>query len=312
MRFPKLRTKPTPKPMPEPTARFSFEAIGTHWVIDLFEDISEPDQNRLFKAIQQRIETYDKHYSRFRKDSLITTIATKPGAYRLPADGKKLFDLYQQLYGLTRGKMTPLVGNLLSDAGYDAQYSLQPKALRQVPAWDEALDYHFPSLVTSQPVILDVGAAGKGYLIDIIGELLTGRDVRYFCINAGGDLLANGLPPLPIGLENPDDTSQVIGVAQLAEGSICGSAGNKRAWGEFHHIMDPDAQRSPRHLKAVWVQAKSALLADALTTALFFVPPKRLLEHFEFEYALLRDDNALEHSARFPAQFFTATAKGVS
>jgi FAD:protein FMN transferase len=310
MRFPKLKARPTPKSMPEPTAHFGFEAIGTYWVIDLFDDISESDQQRLFKAIQKRIETYDKHYSRFRQDSLITEMAQKPGTYQLPADGKKLFDLYLQIYKLTKGKVTPLIGNLLSDAGYDATYSLQPKSLRAVPDWEAALDYHFPSLTTKQPVIIDVGAAGKGYLIDIIGELLAGYDVQRFCINAGGDLLSRGVEPLPIGLENPDDTSQVIGVAQLAEGSICGSAGNRRAWGAFHHIMDPDTQRSPRHLKAVWVQAESALVADALTTCLFFVPPKQLREHFTFEYALLGEDNALERSAHFPAQFFTIQVKG--
>lgn len=308
MHLPKSRNKRKPNQLPTPAIHMAFSAIGTLWMIDIFEPLSEDAKQALETAVYERIEQFDRTYSRFRKDSLITKMSKKAGTYTLPADGQQLFDLYQKLYKISHGKITPLVGNLLSDAGYDANYSLKPKKLRSVPTWDDVLTYDFPKLTVNQPTILDVGAAGKGYLVDIVGDLLRRRGVRHFCINASGDMLAKGVGvPLPIGLENPDDTTEIIGVAALTDGSICGSAGNRRAWDEFHHIMDPDAQRSPHHLKAVWVKADSAVLADALTTCLFFVSPDVLQKHFDFEYALLGAENDLQHSAHFPAQFFTAT-----
>lgn len=297
-----------PSKLVKPPTHFAFEAIGTQWTVDLFESPSTLSQKQLLAEIQDRINVYDHHYSRFRADSLISRIAKRPGTFTLPPDGKKLFDLYAKLYKITAGKVTPLVGNLLSDAGYDAQYSLRPKSLREVPKWEEVLEYSFPTLSTRQPVLLDLGAAGKGYLVDIIGELLEKQGITAYCINAGGDILARlpGQEMLQIGLEHPDDPEQIIGVYRINKGSICGSAGNRRAWGEFHHIIDPHLQQSPRHIKAVWVQARTALVADALATCLFFVSASELAKYFTFEYAIVDSDNGLSHSAQFAADFFEA------
>lgn len=312
MHLSKSKTRLKPSYTAAAATRFGFEAIGTRWTIDLYTLSTKAEQEELLAAIRQRIDDYDRNYSRFRSDSLVTRMSKAAGTYTLPPDGKKLFDLYRQLYDITSGKITPLIGGLLSDAGYDANYSLAPGELRQVPGWEDALDYAFPYLTMRQPVILDVGAAGKGYLADIIASLLEDKGVRNYCVNAGGDMAAHmpGGQQLHVGLEHPDNPGLMVGIAGLEQGSICGSAGNRRAWRGFHHIMDPDARRSPEHIKAVWVYAESALLADALSTCLFFVPAQELAAHFTFEYAIVYRDDSLERSARFPAQFFTTESEG--
>jgi len=260
--------------------------------------------------VTDRIEAFDKHYSRFRPDSLISEMAQRPGTYKLPADAKPLLDLYAHMYGLTDGAMTPLIGQLLTDAGYDAFYSLEPGPLRPVPAWDDVLEYKFPNLTLKKPALLDVGAAGKGYLVDIIAELIAGRGIKSFCIDAGGDIVQRdaGSRPLRVGLEHPGVTGHVIGVATITNQSLCGSAGNRRAWGAFNHIMDPHSRTSPKHIKALWVIADTALLADALATCLFFVSPAKLAR-YTFEYAIVYQDYSLGRSPGFPATFFTETRR---
>ena len=52
-------------------------------------------------------------------------MARAAGQYHLPDDAKPMFDLYYKLYAATDGKCTPLIGQVLVDAGYDANYSLQ-------------------------------------------------------------------------------------------------------------------------------------------------------------------------------------------
>jgi thiamine biosynthesis lipoprotein len=211
----------------------------------------------------------------------------------------------------TGGLVTPLIGNLISDAGYDAKYSLkQRKELEAPPTWDEALEYkhsdkgHPPILIVKRSVLLDFGAAGKGYLIDIVGEVLESNGISRYCINAGGDILYKNKTPLRVGLEDPENMDKVVGVCNLEGGSICGSAGNRRKWGKFTHIINPKTLESPTDIIAVWVTAKTALVADALATCLFFVPASALVGAYDFEYVLIRKDRSFEKSDHFPGELF--------
>lgn len=289
-------------------AQFAFEAIGTQWQISLFEPINAQKGALLQKQLQQRIADFDATYSRFRGDSLIAKIAHAAGRYTLPSDARPLFDIYEKLYEVTNGQVTPLVGQLLVDAGYDASYSLQPGVLRPVPRWEDVLVYDFPTLTVRQPVLLDVGAAGKGYAVDIVSKLLQQHGVHQFCVDAGGDMYyANPHDySLQVGLENPNDQSEAIGVADVPPAhALCGSAGNRRTWGKYHHIMHPHELYSPRHIKAVWTIASSCMLADALSTCLFFVPPAQLAKQYTFEYAIVYQDDSLVYSPHFPGTFFS-------
>jgi thiamine biosynthesis lipoprotein len=282
--------------------RIEFDAIGTHWTLDL--DTLRPQD--IVAKIQQRIKQFDKDYSRFRPDSLIMAMANKGGDYTLPADAQPLFDMYRQLYELTQGAVTPLIGQVLVDAGYDASYSLQPKTLHRPPDWGEVLAYNYPVLQLKQPALLDVGALGKGYLVDIIGTLLDDNGVAGYTINAGGDILHHSATnqTIRVGLEHPDNPHQAIGVATIRNQSLCGSATNRRAWDRFHHVINPHTLTSPQQLRAVWALAEQAIVGDALTTALFFATPHELKQHFVFEYAIIKHDHSLEHSPNFPAEFF--------
>jgi thiamine biosynthesis lipoprotein len=287
---------------PKPSLTFEFEAIGTHWSIELIDRDTLPEG--LTDAVRNRIAIFDKDYSRFRDDSLVSEMARMPGNYLLPDDAQPMFDLYQDLYTQTGEAVTPLIGQVLVEAGYDARYSLQPKHLHKPPTWEEALDYNFPNLRVKQPALLDVGAVGKGYLIDIVADVVASFGVKDFVVDAGGDMVIRGSQSVRVGLEHPDHTDEVIGVVTLGGQALCGSAGNRRKWANYHHIIDPSKLSSPDHLKAIWVTAESAMLADGLTTALFFMKPAALKKQYQFEYALVNSDNSLEHSLGFQAEFF--------
>ncbi len=292
-------------------ARYDFEAIGTSWSIEIFQPITATALKDLQVAIARRIDNFDRTYSRFRPDSLVTKISHSAGKYAFPPDGQRLFDIYESLYALTAGAITPLIGQTLSDAGYDTDYSLQTKKMTSPPSWQDAMSFNAPYLTTNRPILLDFGAAGKGYLVDLVSQLIKDQGYEYFCAEAGGDIYCNLAPesPLRIGLEDPANPNQAIGVVALSNGSICGSSGNRRTWGRFHHILDPFTLQSPQTLQAVWVTARDCLTADALATALYFIDPQKLQAEFDFEYALLEPDNHIESSPNFPAEFFIKESK---
>ncbi len=301
-------------------SHFAFEAIGTSWKIDISETLDPAREKALLNDIRVRIAEFDKAYSRFRDDSLVSHMAKKSGNYSLPDDAVSMLSLYKELYDLSGGRVTPLVGQVLSDAGYDATYSLKPKS--QIPPakrWEDVLSFKakghggHPSLALKEPALLDFGALGKGYLIDIVADIIRGRGIETYTVDAGGDIAysAGSKPeakPLRVGLEDPQDPKKVVGLAHIggigyARQSVCGSAGNRRVWDRFHHIIDPIAVESPRHILGLWTVADTTLLADAMATALFFIEPEKLLS-YRFEYAIVFADRSAVVSKGFPGKFF--------
>lgn len=274
--------------------KHNFEAIGTSWVLEYYGKDCESQIHRL-------IESFSSIYSRFRGDSLISKISRKEGEYILPESAKKLFDLYYKLYLESDGLFTPLIGNVLQDAGYDPSYSLDPKPLSKPPSWEDSLIYEFPKLIVKKPVLLDFGAGGKGYLIDKIGELFYKNGICTFCIDGSGDILLSNFPS-KIGLENPSDFSTAIGSISITNGSICASSGNRRKWRDFHHIISPESLKPINSISSVWVKAKSALIADSISTCLFFIDPDKISE--KYEYLILMPDFTFKKSPDFCAELY--------
>lgn len=282
-------------------AVWEFEAIGTQWQIITAKPISDA----LKSSIMARVDMYDKTYSRFRSDSLVSRIRSKAGRYRLPDDAGPLLVFYKQLYDLTDGNITPLVGRAMEQLGYDAQYSLTPGRVDSVPGWDEALSYQPPVLEAKQSgLVLDFGAAGKGRLVDIIYDILLGHDHDELVINAGGDICVHGATQR-IELEDPHDQTRSLGYVELDSGqAICASAANRRTWGKHHHIVNPHTGQSEQSLSASWVIADDCMHADGLATAMWFTEAAKLARQFQFGFLLIAGDS-MRHSEGFNATLYT-------
>ncbi len=283
-----------------------FEAIGTSWQIDLPDGLLISKREELLQHIKERIEIFDHDYSRFRDDSLITAISKQAGEYMLPADAEPLFTIYENVYRLTNGLVTPLIGDVLVAAGYDKNYSLKPGTLVSPLTWNEIIERHDRKLLVKKPVVLDFGAAGKGYLIDIVANIIRAAGITSFCVDAGGDMAYyNSEEALNVGLEAPSDSTKIIGVAHIKNQSLCGSAGNRRSWGKYHHIINPKTLESPREILAIWTIAETTLLADAMTTALFFTDASVLQREYQFEYLIMYADFSIKKSDNFLVDLYT-------
>ena len=290
-----------PSKLKQQNHRYSFEAIGTKWSIDLLA--TKNNASLAINAIHATIEQFDKNYSRFRSDSLIAQISRAKGDYLMPADFSDLYYFYKKMYEVSDGLVTPLIGDTLSAAGYDATYSFKPSHMRKAPAWKDVLSFNPPVLSVKKAVLLDFGAAGKGYLVDIVVNVCKEKGIESFVIDAGGDIYCHEVTE-QIGLENPDNLSEVVGIVDVHNQAICGSAGNKRKWANFNHILNPKTLISPSAIKAVWTIADTAMLADGMSTCLFFVKPETLSEAFKFDYILIKADNTTKQSKRFKGDIF--------
>jgi len=288
-------------------SKIEFTATGTRWQIDFNRVHGEKRYKFLESAIKNRIDDFENVYSRFRANSFVSRSSNTTGIFQLPDDSKDLYDFYFQLNKLSDGRFTPLIGETLTVAGYDSEHTfVQKQALQKPTSLNSSLIYTFPKLEIKKPVVFDFGAAGKGYIVDIVRNLLLSLGETDFCIDAGGDIWyqSNGNNTLRVGLENPQDPEEVIGVIELSLGSICGSSGNRREWGKFHHIINPDTLTSPVEIISTWVVAKSTMVADGIATSLFFTNPEKLRSSFEFEFLILNRDFSVKKSDNFPAELF--------
>lgn len=279
--------------------KLSFDAIGTPWSIETTSKLSDGIQ----KSIHDQIEAFDRTYSRFRNDSLVSQLHI-PGAYTFPPHVIPLLQFYRDLYDITGGSVTPLIGETLEHIGYDADYSLKSKPKPPLALkWDKAMTWAGANVDTHVPVVLDIGAAGKGYLIDIVAELLENEGIKNYTIDASGDIRHRSKTAQRIGLENPHDTSSVIGMVKLDNASLCASASNRRKWGDWHHIIDARTGKPVSYVLATWVIADSTIVADGLATALFFVPPG-MLKKWKFQSVRLFSDGRIEKTENFVGELY--------
>lgn len=291
---------------------FKFKAIGTLWEIET----DKPLSHQLQQCILDRIEQFETTYSRFRSESLVSRIASasEGGCFVFPEDAVVLFELYDRLHEATLGAMDPLVGRDLELLGYDRTYSLTPVSeeirseayAQNKAAWSRDIIRNNTIVVTRRPLVIDVGAAGKGYLVDIVSKLLSEAGIAEFVVDGSGDLRHSGDSSIQVGLEHPFNSSLVIGVVELENCALCASAINRRSWGEgLHHVLDARTGLPVRDVVATWVIADDAATADGLATALFFTSGERLAELFEFSYVRMYADGRAETSRNFSGKLFT-------
>ena len=282
-------------PLPE----WRFEAIGTRWSIETPVALTPDDR----VAVSDLIARVDLTWSRFRTDGGVARLQ-RGDEVDLGPGADDLLDLYDRLHVLTAGAMNPLVGGALATLGYDAELSLtrhgDPAA---APEWSDVRRRRPNHLQIPPGAVLDVGAAGKGWLVDRVADLLVERG-HAPTVEAGGDLAHRGPEPIRVALEHPADASHAVGVVELEpHHALCGSAINRRVWADgLHHVLDARTGRPTTGVVATWALAPTAAAADGCATALFFVGPERLGDLAESTVTI--DGAGVHASATFPGEVF--------
>jgi len=252
-------------------------------------------------VVVERIERFDRDWSRYRDDSLVARIARTPGRYRLPDDAAAMLALYAELYVATAGRVSPLVGGALGAAGFGPRLADVPV---DIPRWDDALAWDGEHLDTVAPLVLDVGAAGKGHLVDLVSALLTDAGIARHVVDGSGDLRIRDVP-MRIALEHPADPRKAVGVAELSEGALSASSGNRRRLADGrHHILDAVTGLPARDVVATWAVAGDDLTADGAATALFFDTDPDWFGRRGVEWVRMLSDGTLQASRGFPGEVF--------
>ncbi|WP_040164842.1 FAD:protein FMN transferase [Microbacterium gorillae] len=286
--------------MPSP-AEWAFPAIGTSWRVSTVEPLSVLVRD----AVAAEIETFDRAWSRFRPDSAVSRLAEQAGTATAPAAGL-LREVYDEVDTATGGAVNPLVGGSLTALGYDAEMSLRAGDPTPAPAdWRGTFRAEGDTVTMTRPGLLDIGACGKGLLVDRVSAVLTAHGVSTHVVDASGDLILRGTSER-IALEHPYDPTRAIGVVTVSEAALCASATNRRAWGEgLHHVLDARTGMPVRTVVATWAVHPDALHADALATALFFDGGPALAARWGGDWVRMFTDGRAEYGPHTTFEVFT-------
>jgi thiamine biosynthesis lipoprotein len=287
------------------SATWEFDAIGTRWRVDTVDDLSADAR----AAVDRVIGEFDSAWSRFRADSLVSLLARGGGPVPVPPDAAPMFEAFEELSLATSGAVNPLVGASLERLGYDAEYSLRAAEPLAAPGdWSTRVRWRDARLALDAPGTIDVGALGKGRLVDIVARTLDPWTGGRVVVDASGDLLVTGVTQR-IALEHPFDAARAIGVWSVTDAALCASAANRRAWGDgLHHVLDARTGVPVRTVSATWVVADTAMRADALATALFFDGGDALAQRWGAEWVRMLTNGRVEWSNGCSAELFTGAA----
>lgn len=286
----------------------AFEAIGTHWHITV--EATEAVPQETWQKVQDRITAFDQRFSRFILSSEANAWRTaESGSYAVSAEMAALLQFAADLRRATNGKFDPAVGGLLELAGYDPSYSFTEKSQLtdwKTPGWDISGNI----LTIDAPLVIDVGGYGKGTCIDLTAEILRAAGWQYFLIDGGGDLYGTTKlsgDPWQVAVEWPGKPEYALSQVALSNQALAVSDIFKRNWGDWHHVIDPDAAKPASQVLGIAVLGPDAQTADGLTTAIALVPAAEratLAQRFKVEFVLLTANQTTQTSHKWPGVLF--------
>jgi thiamine biosynthesis lipoprotein len=176
----------------------------------------------------------------------------------------------------TGGAFDPTVGGRMAARGFDRHYltreaSGTPDTCGNVTFRDVEIDARDQTILLRRPLTLDLGAVAKGFAVDAAAREL--QPFRNFAIDAGGDLYLGGCNthgnPWSAGIRHPHLSNELVDRFPISDRAVCTSGNYERGL----HILDPRLDRPADAVASATVIAPSAMLADALATAVFVLGP---------------------------------------
>lgn len=293
---------------------FRFQALGTIWYLKFNSDFDKDNYNEL-KAL---VKTFEKTYSRFDSDSDLSKFNNSKTWPNPPLELLEMLDLGDQIYTLTNGEYSLLLGAEMESMGYGKDFldmSLSDtKALSKTwTTTSVGSDYpdkdYFNGLLRLknhtlqivQDLKLDLNSLAKGCLVDILTNWLKNKGYKNFMVNGGGDIYISGRET--VILENPFNNKQKIGEVSLADQSIAASSNNKRVINQKGHILN-----AKDHIAAAHVIAPKTVLADALSTAACIASKnslEKIVDSFDAEFLIIYKTKITVQTEYFGAKLYT-------
>ena len=262
-------------PVDDATAQWSLWSTTARVVVT---DPAARDEARCIVA--EVADAVDLACSRFRTDSELSQLAARSGTVTVSPLLAELVGTALDAARLTGGLVTPTLGGVMRDLGYDRDWpamgaSSRPArfVVRRAPRWDD-VRLEGTALTVPPGVSLDLGSTAKAWTADRAARTVADRLGIGVLVGLGGDLASAGRGPAGgwrvLVRDQYDDPSVVVAIPSGA--AVATSSTRSRRWRsggrELHHVIDPTTCQPVRDVwRCVTVAARDCVTANTHSTA---------------------------------------------
>lgn len=299
---------------------FAFDTLVS---ITIYDVNGNSTAEEICKGASGMLDALDDTLSRTKSDSLITRINDNAYSSAVDVDVAtyNMLKTCTQLSDLTDGAFDITLGNISDMWGFGKENAVKPgdtelKKLAGRKNYENIVFNYYEQTVafSSDGFSIDLGAAAKGYAMDMMDTYLRDSGVTSAIVDFGGSILT-------IGDNNgeswnititADETNSPVGTLKVNEGYIATSNGAKRFVEydgvKYHHIIDPDTSYpADSGVKSCTVYSESGLISDALSTAFFVMGADKTAEFYSkyniAEYIITLTDGTIITSDGIAADF---------
>jgi thiamine biosynthesis lipoprotein len=270
------------KSLPFKYERFRHEAMYT-----MFEVLmaGEPTtyQKQGAREVFELLVRLEQQLSRFVENSDMTrlNLAAVDEPVLLGLETFTCLSQAQALCEMTQGTLNICLGRRtarLYDKALDERPVVQgaTETYRELPGWDQlVLDPDTLTARRTHPAVqVDLGAVGKGFALDVMGQTLTDWGLTRTLLHGGRStvLSLDGPEPnktWPVTISHPKEPETVLNTLAMAHRAISSSSQIEQS-----HILDPKTGEAIALSKAAWSSAPNAIMADGLSTAFMIMSPE--------------------------------------
>ncbi len=276
----------------------------TFVLMDTYVTIRVYDNNRsradILSAIdraQQRMAEIESLTTTYEGNSEVIRI-NKQGAKKpltIGDDVAKIVAQAQQTSEISQGAFDITVQPLMLLWGFGSAEHMRVPSKDSIEAQLSHVDFHKIHL-TSQNIEkddaltgIDLGGIAKGYAIDVATEMLERVGISDGQVDAGGNLRTL-VSPLTAGkrhvyVRHPRQHEAFYGRFPMDAGAVATSGDYERFFFQdsirYHHILDPKSGFPAKQCISATIKATTAMLCDALSTAVFVLGPEKGMELIE-------------------------------
>lgn len=257
---------------------FPFSAMGSRCEVRLAAadaGLARRDANAAIDEVR-RIEA---KYSRYRRDSVVSTINAAAGLRPVTCDRETqaLLAYADTLYHTSWQRFDITSGVLRKAWDYRRAVLPQPaqlQALLPLVGWPGVVRDGATVYLPLPGMELDFGGFGKEYAVDRAAEVLAARGVAHGYVNLGGDMRFLGPRPdglaWSIGIQDPRHAADTAASIAVSRGALATSGDYERFMEvdgrRYCHVLDPHSGMPVSYWRSVSVLAPLAVLAGSCTT----------------------------------------------
>jgi len=273
------------------TQRISGFALGTSYSVTYLSPSLKAEV--LQREIDSVIDLMNASMSTYLEDSAISKINRGDSLIQVDEHFEKVYAMASEVWEKTQGYFDPTVGALVNAYGFGPDTSFTPISEEQrdeiliYTGWNKTKLTPKKTVQKEHPqVYFDFNALAKGYVVDVIADLLRENGSTSFLVEIGGEIVAEGLSPKSqqswkVAIDDPRQTEErsFIAVVPLTNQALA-TSGNYRKYkldkttGKrlVHSINPKTGNPFPTEVLSASVTAPTCMEADAFATALMVMP----------------------------------------